>query len=101
MGTQKNRLNATVLLSTQNTCLILWVRKYLQFYAENVCLSEHVAESDIICEKSEYDKDTPQSLTLDQPNEQFAYEVLNLLSYSSSVINVNCECSTRAHMWLT
>ena len=39
MGTQKNRLNETVLLSTQNICLKLWVRKYLQFYAEFFCLS--------------------------------------------------------------
>ena len=34
MYTQKNRLNETVLLSTQNIYLKLWVRKYLQFYAE-------------------------------------------------------------------
>ena len=34
VGTQKNRLNETVLLSTQNTCLTLWVRKYSQFYAK-------------------------------------------------------------------
>ena len=34
VGTQKNRLNETVLLSTQNICYKLWVRKYLQFYAE-------------------------------------------------------------------
>ena len=27
VGTQKNRLNETVLLSTQNTCLNKWVRK--------------------------------------------------------------------------
>ena len=27
VGTQKNRLNETVLLSTQNTCLNYWVRK--------------------------------------------------------------------------
>ena len=33
--TQKNRLNETVLLSTQNISLILWVRKHLQFYAEH------------------------------------------------------------------
>ena len=31
-------LNETVLLSTQN----LWVRKYLQFYADNFCLSKPV-----------------------------------------------------------
>ena len=37
MGTQKNRLNETVLLSTQNRCYILLVRKYLQFYAEIFC----------------------------------------------------------------
>ena len=30
MGTQQNRLNKTVLLSTQNICKNLWVRKYLQ-----------------------------------------------------------------------
>ena len=39
MGTQKNRLNETVLLSSQNTCSNRWVRKYLQFYAKNVSLS--------------------------------------------------------------
>ena len=33
-------LNETVLLSTQNRCLILKVRKYLQFYTENFCLSK-------------------------------------------------------------
>ena len=32
MGTQKNRLNETVLLSTQNICLNWWVRKYLRIY---------------------------------------------------------------------
>ena len=42
MGTQKNRLNETVLLSTQNICLTLWVRKYLQFYTEMFCLSKPV-----------------------------------------------------------
>ena len=36
-GTQNNRLNETVVLSTQNICLIAWVRKYLQFYAERFC----------------------------------------------------------------
>ena len=28
VGTQKNRLNETVLLSTQNKCLNWWIRKY-------------------------------------------------------------------------
>ena len=37
MGTQKNRLNETVLLSTQNKCSNGWIRKYLQF-----CLSNFV-----------------------------------------------------------
>ena len=32
VGTQKNRLNETVLLSTLNICLNCWVRKYSQFY---------------------------------------------------------------------
>ena len=45
MGTQKNRLIETVLLSTQNICLKLWVRKYLQLYAENFSLSKPV----IVC----------------------------------------------------
>ena len=40
MGTQKNRLNETVLLSTQNMCLNWWVRKYLQFNAQQFCLSK-------------------------------------------------------------
>ena len=43
MGTQKNHLNEAVLLSTQNICQKLWVRKYLQFYAENFCLSKPVS----------------------------------------------------------
>ena len=34
MGTKKNHLNETDLLNTQNICLKLLVRKYLQFYAE-------------------------------------------------------------------
>ena len=38
---KKDRLNETVLFSTQNICLKLWVRKYLQFYDENFCLSKH------------------------------------------------------------
>ena len=41
MGTQKN-LNKTVPLNTQNICKKLWVRKYLQFYTENSCLSKPV-----------------------------------------------------------
>ena len=40
VGTQKNRLNETVLFSSSNICLNLWVRKYLQFYAVNLCLSK-------------------------------------------------------------
>ena len=43
VGTQKNRLNETVLLSTQNICSKLWIKKYLQFYAENFCLSKPVS----------------------------------------------------------
>ena len=39
MGAQKNWLNVTVLFSTQIICSNLWVRKYLQFYVENFCLS--------------------------------------------------------------
>ena len=42
VGSQKNLLNERVLLSTQNICQKLLVRKYLQFYAENFCLSKHV-----------------------------------------------------------
>ena len=39
MCTQKNRLNETVLLSTQNICLNCWVRKLLHFYARKLCLT--------------------------------------------------------------
>ena len=38
MGTQKNRLNETVLLGTQNICLDCWERKYLLLYAQTFCL---------------------------------------------------------------
>ena len=43
MGTQKNRLDETILLSTQNICLKLKVRKYLKFYTEIFCLFKPVA----------------------------------------------------------
>ena len=42
MGTQKNRLNETVLLSTQNICENGWLRKYLEFYAQKFCSSKPV-----------------------------------------------------------
>ena len=38
LGTQKNRLDETVLLSPQNKCSSSWVRKYPQFYAHNFFL---------------------------------------------------------------
>ena len=38
MGTQKNCLNETVLLSTKNICENRWVRKYSQFYGKELCL---------------------------------------------------------------
>ena len=46
MGTQKNRLNETVLLSTQNILKFEWVKKYLQFYTEKICLSKPVDAHD-------------------------------------------------------
>ena len=46
MDTQKNRLNETVLFSTQNICQKVKVRKYLQFYAENICLSKCMVQGD-------------------------------------------------------
>ena len=42
VGTQKNRLSETVLLSTQNICSELQVRKYLHWYVEIFCLSKPV-----------------------------------------------------------
>ena len=39
VGSQKNRLNETVLLSTQNLCYNWSIRKYWQFYAQKFCLS--------------------------------------------------------------
>ena len=39
VGTQKNRRNETVLLSTQNYRLNLMCRKLLRFYAKKLCLS--------------------------------------------------------------
>ena len=38
MGTQKNWLNETVLLNTQNICYNWWVSKYLQYYDQKFCL---------------------------------------------------------------
>ena len=42
VGTQKNCLNETFLLSTQSISLNLWVRKYSHFYIQKFCLSKHV-----------------------------------------------------------
>ena len=39
MGTQKNRLNERVLLSTQNICFKLMRKKYFNFYTQKLCLS--------------------------------------------------------------
>ena len=39
VGTQKNRLNETVLLSTHYKCYNWWIRKYSQFGAQKLCLS--------------------------------------------------------------
>ena len=38
VGTQKNRLNEMILLTTQNKCLNWWVRIYSQFCTLNFCL---------------------------------------------------------------
>ena len=38
VGTQKNRLNKGSLLSTQNTCLNWWIRKFSQIYAHKISL---------------------------------------------------------------
>ena len=40
MGTQKNCLNETVLLKTENLCKLGRVRKYLQFHAQKFYLSK-------------------------------------------------------------
>ena len=40
VGTQKNRLNETILLSTQNISSRCWISNYLQFYARKLCLSK-------------------------------------------------------------
>ena len=48
VGTQKNRLIETVLLSNQNISSNLWVRKYLHFYTQKLCLSKPV-RLDIVC----------------------------------------------------
>ena len=42
MGTQKNRLNETVLLSSQNMFKLMGKKFFLQFYAEIYCLSKPV-----------------------------------------------------------
>ena len=38
VGTQKNRLNETVLMITQNICSNRWIRKYLQFNDRRLCV---------------------------------------------------------------
>ena len=65
MGTQKNRLNETVLLSTQNMCLNSWVRKYLQFYAQQFCLSKPMVHGATLTT-------TPKSTSQAAPKRTFA-----------------------------
>ena len=50
VGTQKNRLNETVLLSTQNICSNWWIRKYLKFYSQNFCLSKPMRHPLSLCQ---------------------------------------------------
>ena len=47
VGTLKNCLNETVLLSTQNTCLNWWVRYYLQFYTQKISIFGHIMLSNL------------------------------------------------------
>ena len=47
VGAQKNCLNETVLLSTQNKCLNLWLRKYSQFYAQDFCVSVNLCNNNL------------------------------------------------------
>ena len=44
VGTLKNRLIETVLLSTQNICLNRKVREHPHFFAQKLCLSSHVSK---------------------------------------------------------
>ena len=39
VGAQKNWLNETVLLRTQNKCSNLWIRKYSQLHAQKFFIS--------------------------------------------------------------
>ena len=39
VGTQKNHLIETVLLSIENNCLNRWIRKQAQKYSHNICLA--------------------------------------------------------------
>ena len=47
MGTQKNCLNETILLGTQNICKKLWVKEYKKIYTEHFCLSKPVKKEAI------------------------------------------------------
>ena len=53
MGTQKNCHNETV-IEHQKHMLKLWITKYLQFYAENICLSKPVFTNRMSIEDSDH-----------------------------------------------
>ena len=57
VGTQKNRLSETVLLSTLNKCLKWRLRNYLQFYAQIFCLSKPVYSPVQLELKTSYEKE--------------------------------------------
>ena len=71
VGTQNNRLNETVLSSTQNTYLNLWIRKSSHFYADFFCLTgPMVCTSPTISASS---RDLGSYCIVSQQNEPFSW----------------------------
>ena len=78
MGTQKNRLDETVLLTTQDLCLNQWPRNYSHINAQKVCLTGPILVRRWgICHYSEYmgknNIHTPSSTIIIPPTKSAGY----------------------------
>ena len=87
VGTQKNRLNETVLLSTQNIHFKCWLRKYLQLYAEIffILILPSVSYNEL-----EMDHCTYQGVTVQNFQLKMCFSPLTFLSKHTEQTTMKC-----------
>ena len=111
MGTQKNRLHETVLLSTQNKCLNWWIRKYLQFYAHFFSIWTYAIWNlldvgcDILCSNLALTPATPPYLFLCPSSTKIKWVWLGFSVQNQKLIflflnpNICCGFSKEPYQW--